>query len=193
MIYTNIPFSPKETPGDLGHAYDKFMSRLEENDWACFLDHDAMFLHKDWYKTLEEVIESHKYDKSGNEYGIFTCYTNRVGNPNQIWAGASSNINYLTKSHDIRYHRELAENIAEQKLKVIPFRYIASTDPKKRNKLSGMMMLISKRAWNKIRTNSDAIKGFLGVDNRIHKAASDKGFGTGLINNLYVYHWYRDS
>ena len=56
MIYTHIPYADSEHPKDLGWAYNNFMNNLGDDDWACFLDHDAMFTVSDWYPRLERII-----------------------------------------------------------------------------------------------------------------------------------------
>ena len=63
MIYTHIPYAPKESDKNIGFAYNKFMEMLpSEGDWGCFLDHDAMFTTKSWYKQLNDIIEDKNYD-----------------------------------------------------------------------------------------------------------------------------------
>ena len=69
-IYTLIPYDLEK---NLGGAYNKFMDLLEDDDWAVFLDHDAMFTTTDWMKTIQETITQNP------EYGFFTCLTNRIG------------------------------------------------------------------------------------------------------------------
>ena len=54
------------------------MSKLGDDDWACFLDHDAMFTTLDWYHQMESLIAEYP------GAGCFTAMTNRVGNPAQI-------------------------------------------------------------------------------------------------------------
>ena len=58
MIYTNIPYAPAECDGNIGCAYNKFMELLpNDDDWACFLDHDAIFTPATWYKQLNALIQ----------------------------------------------------------------------------------------------------------------------------------------
>ena len=93
MIYTSIAYAPKEQSENLGWAYRKFMSMVDdENDWVCFLDHDAMFTTHTWFSQLEDIINKH------NDYGLFTCMTNRVGNGYQIPKGIDR------FNHNITYH-----------------------------------------------------------------------------------------
>ena len=49
------------------------MGRLREDDWACFIDHDACFTTPDWYAQLEEITGRL------TEPCVLTATTNRVG------------------------------------------------------------------------------------------------------------------
>ena len=31
-----------------------------DNDWGCFIDHDAMFTTEDWYKQIDKIIRIHR-------------------------------------------------------------------------------------------------------------------------------------
>ena len=96
MIYTNIPYTPSEYGTNLGYAYNKFMELLpNDDDWACFLDHDAMFTTSNWYHQLETII------KNNPDVGAFGARTNRVANTFQL----VGNINLM--SNDLEYHRNV--------------------------------------------------------------------------------------
>ena len=72
MIYTNIPYAPNGTK-NLGGAYNSFMQTLPlDDDYGCFLDHDATFTTYDWYSQMEHIVS--KY----SQVGCFTGVTNRV-------------------------------------------------------------------------------------------------------------------
>ena len=55
MIVTMIPYCPRSEGKNLGFAYNELMTRLRDEDWACFIDHDACFTTYDWYAQLEEI------------------------------------------------------------------------------------------------------------------------------------------
>lgn len=169
MIHTYIPYCPKPNGQDLGLAYNKFMEILDEDDWACFLDHDAMFTTKDWYHQIEEIVEIHK------DYGLFTCNTNRIGNPHQKPFKVDQN------NHDIKYHRQIGQQVQDANRHVI-------RDVTKGQLISGVVLLINKKTWKKV---GGFKPGFLGVDNDIHAKVRMAGDKVGIMDGVYVYHWYR--
>ena len=73
MIVTLIPYCPRSEGKNLGFAYNELMARLHDDDWACFIDHDACFTTPDWYAQLEEITASL------NEPCVLTALANRVG------------------------------------------------------------------------------------------------------------------
>ncbi len=167
MIYTFIAYAPRSSR-DLGNTYNKFMELLpNDSDWACFLDHDAMFLTSDWYKQLEKIIEINP------NAGCFTALTNRIGNKFQVIGDS--------ESHDIKYHKRVARGLANKNgSKVIEYN---------NGLLSGVLILIKKSVWKNIKF----IPGFLNVDNQFHKDCIKCGYKVYLMTGVYVYHWYRDS
>jgi len=52
------------------------MAMISDDDWACFLDHDAMFTTLDWYKQIEEIIE--ELSLGDRPVGLLTTFTNRI-------------------------------------------------------------------------------------------------------------------
>jgi len=102
------------------------------------------------------------YNEKYPEYDLFTCLTNRVGCDYQLADVDRDN-------HDIRYHREMAKRI-EVLNKNNEVTDITNNLPY----LSGMMMMFR----------------FLGVDNDFHKRVKNRRLKVGLINTLYIYHWY---
>ena len=93
-------FTPFALDKNLGGAYNEYMQMLpNDDDWACFVDADTMFLCSDFGKQIHAVVS--KYPDAG----MFTCYTNRVGNQAQLYGG------YMGKIADVRYHKRLAQQI----------------------------------------------------------------------------------
>jgi hypothetical protein len=171
MLYCNIPYAPAEHKQNLGWAYNNFMRILTDEDWACFLDHDAMWTTNSWYTQIQQAITTH------SEYGLIYCMTNRINPTVQKFK------NVDPENHDIRYHRNIGKKAQDKfKSEIIPYD-MSSYLP------SGVMMLISKEAWKK--TSYGFKDGFLGVDNDIAKQCVDSGVKVGLMRGVYVYHWYR--
>lgn len=167
-IHTNIPY---RLDSNLGRAYNDFMKKVPENEWALFLDHDAMFTTKYWYRNLHEVIDNNK------NYGLFYGMTNRIYPKNQKFKDVSES------NHDIRYHRQIG---------ISAWNTYGSNvnDVSNSNKgfQSGVIILINKSTWNKV---GGFVDGFLGVDNDIHKKCIDNNIKVGIMKGIYVYHWYR--
>ncbi len=166
-IHTYIPYN---TEGNLGKAYNSFMELIGEEDWACFLDADATFTTRNYYTYMLEAIENNP------QVGLFTCMTNRIGCGYQKFKEIS------TENHDIKYHRQVGLEINKKYYNEVID--ITSSRPY----LSGVVILISKQTWKKVKGFKD---GFLGVDNDIHLRCKDNSIKVGLLKGLYVYHWYR--
>lgn len=171
MIYVNIPFSPRKHQGDLGAAYNLFMQNLKEDDWACFLDHDAMFTTEYWYTQLEDIIHL-PYER----LGLVTAVTNRIGNPEQrIFSKDSAE----AVDHDIYSHRHVGLRL---------YRLKGNSLREAKRPISGVMMLLSKKIWQEV---GGFTKGLLGVDGNMDEKTRKAGYVTCIAEGIYVYHWYR--
>ncbi len=115
---------------DLGRAYNEMMNLVQDEDWVVFLDHDAMFVHRDWYKYLREVI------KNNPNFGFFTATTNRIGCPWQLIQGVDRN------NHDMFYHKQIAKELMDRDLDVVDV-------TNERVFLSGVVMIVQKKTWKK--------------------------------------------
>lgn len=167
-IGIQIVHSSKADDRNLGKAYNTAVDTAGE--WHCFIDYDAMFVNPSYYRIMQGIIE--KYP----EYDLFTCLTNRVGCPYQL-------ADVDKENHDIRYHRKMAKRI-----EILNKDNEVTDITNKLPYLSGMMMLFSSFAYRQVDGFCD---GFLGVDNDFHKRFKNAGLQVGLINTLYIYHWYR--
>ena len=187
MIYTHIAYAPIECEKNIGCAYNKFMEILpNDDDWGCFLDHDAMFTTNNWYNQLNDIIE-----KNPN-LGAFGCKTNRVANGYQLLG------NIDPHNHDISYHRKIGnyvqtkyyDNIMEIKGKLNKHgklrKRCAYTSPWG---FSGVFILLKKKVWKQI--NGFLENGFLGVDDDFRFRLHRYKIPFYIMNGIYVYHWYR--
>ncbi len=169
MIVTLIPYCPRSGGQNLGFAYNELMTRLRDEDWACFIDHDACFTTYDWYVQLEEITAER------TEPCILTALTNRVGSHWQLAPGVDR------ENHSIDYHRRIGaavQSAARSSLRDVTHESL----------MSGVVILLSKQTWIQLRGFAS---GFLGVDNAIHRAARDQGHRVDSMEGVYVYHWYR--
>lgn len=160
-------FKPWSDDGNLGAAYNRYMELLpDDEDWACLLDGDTMFLISDWGTVIANAIEKNP------GAGMFTCYTNRVNNPQQLYNG------YFNENGDLHVHRRIATICRET----------MGTRTKKLSRvISGMMMIIQKRTWREFPFS----EGLLGVDNDISRRLLQAGRDVLLIEGLYIAHYYR--
>lgn len=166
MIYY---FTPYSTEKNIGKYYNDCMAIIPEGSWGCFVDGDAMFTTPDFGHQLEDIISEHK------DFDLFTCKTNRVGTKYQCVDGAW---NY----DDMTTHRNMGKFL--QLNKRLEVEDITDNPP-----MSGVLMLLKKSAW----FNSDRFKeaGMLGIDNSIHYAIRNAGGRVGMMNGVYVQHYYR--
>jgi len=160
-------FTPYAQNGNLGNAYNDYMALLpNDDDYACFIDGDAMFLTDDWGHQIYEIV------KKNPQVGMFTCYASRVGCPAQLYNGEMSEIG------DIRHHRRVAYDLKDRyktKLTNLP------------NVISGHLMIIQKKTWKRFKFPN----GLLGVDNYISGRIQQAGLPVVLMRGVYVMHYYR--
>lgn len=170
MIHTYTCYAPEEMNKNIGAMYNKFMSMVEDDDWVCFLDHDAMFTTHNWYKMLEGVVREDK------QIGLLTAITNRIGNIDQI---IFDKMSPEAQNHDMYFHRKIGhERMIEYGSQI----RIA------KGPISGIVMLTPKKVWKEVGGFKD---GFLSVDNDYDAKVRKAGYITGILDGLYVYHWYR--
>ena len=174
MIYAHIPYTPKEYGTNLGYAYNKFMELLPNNDdWGCFLDHDAMFTTKNWYHQLEDIIK--KYPN----IGAFGARTNRINSTYQLVG------NIDVYNHDMFYHREIGEHIQKKYY----YNLFAPDRNTAQRGFSGVLILIKKSQWKEM--GGFKRHGFNHVDNDIRWRLEALGKPIYIMNGVYVYHWYK--
>ena len=166
-------------------AYDELIFHKRMKDWLIkkiktLGEHDQYKTNiiasmgkrdaqKYWYNQLEDII------KKNTDYGLFSSFMNRVGQPFQIPNGIDRN------NHDMRYHRNVGKELQNINYdNVIQFPNNAP--------LSGVVILISKKTWKDI---GGFKEGFLGVDNTLHRDCINNNIKVGLMLGFYVYHWYR--
>lgn len=141
-------------------------------EWVAFMDHDIYLANRNWHRIIEESVAA------APDGGLFTCVTNRLGNPKQ-------KIKIDRGSNDLKYHMQVAEDIEKRDPKLLDVTW-------DKRKISGVMMITSKSAWR----DSGGFRekgGYIGVDNCYHGVVRAAGYKVYIINNLYVYHWYRGS
>src|SRR5271165_6275177 len=128
MIVTSIPYSPRSAGKNLGFAYNELMARLRDEDWACFIDHDACFTTYDWYAQLEEITAEL------TEPCVLTAVTNRVGSHWQLVPGVDRD------DHSMAYHRRVGKAVQSVSRHAL-------RDATQESLMSGVVILLSKQTW----------------------------------------------
>lgn len=158
---------PSREDKNLGKAYNDAMKLIGEDDWMCFTDNDVLFLTPDAMNIISSYIKTYP------NTGIFTCYTNRIANGQQLLNGK------VSEDDSIRNHIHLAEKQKTFLYRVTPINGI----------ISGFLMVISKRTWNQIKF--DEIGQSLKVDNLYSKKILISGKKIYRMDGLYCFHTYR--
>lgn len=156
--------------GNLGEAYNRIMRKAR--GWVCFLDHDVMQMHPDWYRILKRAV-----NQLGKRAGWISGVTNAIGCPPQLSKGSPAGHDILAhRRHAVLCYQEYGEAAWE----------IPNGD---RALLSGFMILTHREAWEAAGRFPD---GFLGVDNTYDLRLQQAGYKRYVLPGLYLYHTYRD-
>lgn len=160
-VLTMVPYALDR---NLGRAYNEAMALLPDDGWAVFLDHDAMFTTREWYRQIEEAI-TFKPDA-----GAFVAVTNRI---DAVWQRAAE---ADPENHDIGYHTAIG--LARVHKRTL----LDITDTKG---FGGVCVAVSKQAWKRAGGFAD---GLLCVDHSLHFGLQRVGRRVYLLESLYVYH-----
>ena len=160
MIYTHVPY---REDANLGRAYNEFMEMLAPDDWAIFLDHDAMPTTGRWHTQFSEAI-AFKPDA-----GAFVAMTNRIASPWQRCGDRDGN--------DIAAHRRFGT----ERLKVRTLLDITNTKG-----FGGVMFAVSRQSWARV---GGFANGLGCVDHSLHFRLQATDRRVYLIEGLYVFHW----
>lgn len=171
MIYFFTPYSFEKK---LFEAYDKYMSLIGEQDWACFLDGDTAFLRSDFGFRLKEYTERYP------DTGMFICYASRCHyHFQQVNGGADMN------DPSILRHKDICDDIDAK--------YRGQVQDVHR-RAAGHLLMIRKSTWSRIRGTiilRTVNKRILGVDTQISYSLLKNGFSIRLMRGIYILHYLR--
>jgi len=163
-IHYSTPYSRNK---DIAAAYNEFCSLVpNDEDWIVLRDADSLMLTPDWGTLIEDSI-----NKNGHEYGLIGCYTNRLKKTHQL------HNRQLSNNHDIKTHYQIALEYAAKEPKI---------NDNGKLLIAGLFMAFQKKTWRKV----GGFNGFA-FDTNFANAMHKHGLKIGLMNNLYIYHWYR--
>jgi GT2 family glycosyltransferase len=169
MIIRIQPYCPPHCGPNLGLAYNAIMERLHDNDWALFVDHDALIVTPDWYRLFDDASQKVP------DCGFITARTNRVYSQWQR-EGVPQR---LQTSEDMGDHFSYGIECAKH----YGARMLPCGDEEF---LSGVCFLVSKRTWREIRFR----EGLAGVDYAFHLDCLAAKKSCFILPGVYVYHWY---
>jgi len=163
-------FTPYSIEKNLGEVYSNYMSLIpNDDDWGCLLDADTMFLTPNFGHQIQDIINKYQNDN----VGLFTCYTNRIGNLEQCYRGQ------ISEDSDIKNHKKIALEIQKSNYdKVKPLNHF----------ISGHLMIIQKKVWKTLEFDK---KGLLAIDNKISYRVLRNGYKILLMEGVYIFHYYR--
>jgi len=167
MIYHfNTLFSGQS----IGKYYNKCCEIVPDGEWICLWDADVMTFHTfaDWNGFLEKVIAKNPQVK------LFSCVANRIGTHKQR-VGKIQDLN-----PSMKYHRLKAEKYYNT------FGIKVRTDTKT---VSGLMLLFNKDTWKEVGGFTE--EGIAGVDTKFSRAVWERGHKVGIMQGMYVMHYYR--
>lgn len=167
MIYH---FNSIFTGKNIGAYYNQCCGIVPAGEWICLWDADVMTFHTftGWNEFLEKVISENK------DTGLFSCVANRIGTHKQ-----RVNKEQCTNP-SMAYHRELSEARLKQ---------YGTRVRKDVKSVSGLMLLFPKKLWEAVGGFKE--DGMLAVDTEFSRAIYEKGYCIGIMEGMYVMHYYR--
>jgi hypothetical protein len=167
IIYST-PFSSEKL---VGKEYNRICEKASKGEWICLRDADTMFLRSDFGSIIENTI------RENPNIDLFGCYTNRIGLNYQLYNGI------MSENPDITYHKKIADKAFQE------HRYSCTIINKP---IAGLFLLFKKELWDEIKfcdgmfNNSNEL-----FDWDFSKKVLESGKTIGLINGLYLFHYYR--
>lgn len=165
--------TPYSLERNLGKSYNEYVKKLTSSldDFVFFIDGDCMFLDPTWGKHIHDIVQRYP------DAGIFTCYTNRVGNLNQCYGRVRND------NPNILDHYQIAQKLKQEKY----------WDVKVHNNrvISGHMFGFSRKTWEEVGGFTENQNEILKVDNYFSRKVLQSGKDILVMEGLYCLHYYR--
>lgn len=165
----NINFiSPFSMDKKYGTELNRCISLLPDDDWVCVTDWDCMLL------SPLQVPKMYEYIAQYPEVDLFLATSNRSGSHSQRYKGRISGDDSMKA-----WHLE-AENLLKGSNSIT-----LNAD----GKISGYLMLFSKRTWEKYGFSNDL--DVLHVDRDFTRKILEQNGVVAIMNRILVWHSYR--
>lgn len=163
MIYFLSPYYP----GDLGYGYNEHIAdKHKMSDWLCVMDMDTCILNN------KIPLKLYEYTKQYKDAGILTAYTNRIGgHKTQLFNSE------LSENDSILYHKEITDKLLQ-----LPNRVKTINQP-----ISGFFMLFKYSTFEEV----GGFENGIFVDGKFSEKVLKTGKHILLMENIYVFHYYR--
>jgi len=170
-------FTPYAAEGQtIAQAIDEQMQSLAADDWGFMMDHDVHLTTPDWHPAIRACIAHNPH------YGILTVMTNRCGELAHPW---QMQPNVDVNNHDIHYHRRIGKQLLQAHGTLV----VDVTHMKR--KMNGVAIAIKRSVWDELKPRLLPRESILSFDLKLHRYARDSGHLVGVMQGIYVYHWYR--
>ena len=158
-----------------GMEINKHIECLPDDAWICLTDQDVLFLTPNVGRTISNAICEH-----GDDTDLFTCQTNRLGNPERCYNNGS-----MAQDSDILNHIKIARKLERE--------HGHECVEVKDRIVAGMFMLFHKSVWDDNKFDDHPI--ICTINN--HMSSFDVRWTRKIkgsmkkILGLYCFHTYR--
>lgn len=157
--------TPYATDGNLGRAYNRAVNRHLNNEWVAICDGDMCFLDAKYGEWIAKTIAENK------GYDIFVPKTNRLRDSMQVEAN-------MRNVRDILMHRTATEQCWKKR---------GTNVTEAERPPAGLMMIAKASTFKKVPFRN----GLLCLDTDFMIRAKEAGFVIGVMQGVYVFHYYR--
>lgn len=160
--------NPGRADKNIGRAYNEFCALAPDGDWIAIQDQDALFWPELTLRQVEDIVAG-----KGQDYALLGAVTNRLASTYQ--RPFPEDFDNL----DIKHHRARAEQLYANNYGVV-------TGDKK--DIAGLFMLFPKSTWTKV---GGFAENCIFCDTVFSQKIIAKIGCIGVMQGVYVYHWYR--
>lgn len=159
--------------GNLAKYYNDCCNIVpNQNDWIALWDSDVFLYNTfvNWGEYLQKAINENPDIK------LFSCITNRIGTHKQrLTPNMDNNVDI------VKHYYQAREIYNNSKYKI----------DRSAKTLSGFFMMFKKETWSAVGGFDESNGGYIGVDTQFSREISNKGWKMGILQGMYVYHYYR--